>query len=219
MSDGTLYLGPKPDDAKAICVFVHGRGQSPEMMQDHVISRLSVPGVAYILPRAANGSWYAARAIDALTPTTSSQLSTALAKIHGLMGNHAKPVMLGGFSQGACVVIEYAMKFGPWNGALASLTGCRVGVPGDKRPLANLNGLPTYLTGADADPWIPAQAYGEAAQALSLARARLRSDVFPGRAHEVSDTETGVFSAMLHALISGEPLWQATSQSFAEQRR
>jgi phospholipase/carboxylesterase len=207
MTDGTLYLGAKPEDAKVICVFVHGRGQSPEMMQEHVISRLSETGVAYILPRAVNGSWYAARAVDALTETTNTQLSSALVRIHGLMNTHAKPMMLGGFSQGACVVIEYAMKYGPWNGALVSLTGCRVGVQKDDRPIVNLDGLPTYLTGADADPWIPAQAYGEAAQALSLARARLRSDVFPGRAHEVSDTEIGVFGTMLQALISGEPIW------------
>jgi phospholipase/carboxylesterase len=207
MTDGTLYLGAKPEDAKVICVFVHGRGQSPEMMQEHVISRLSETGVAYILPRAGNGSWYAARAVDALTETTNTQLSSALVRIHGLMNTHAKPMMLGGFSQGACVVIEYAMKYGPWNGALVSLTGCRVGVQKDDRPIVNLDGLPTYLTGADADPWIPAQAYGEAAQALSLARARLRSDVFPGRAHEVSDTEIGVFGTMLQALISGKPIW------------
>jgi phospholipase/carboxylesterase len=207
MTDGTLYLGAKPEDAKVICVFVHGRGQSPEMMQEHVISRLSETGVAYILPRAVNGSWYAARAVDALTETTNTQLSSALVRIHGLMNTHAKPMMLGGFSQGACVVIEYAMKYGPWNGALVSLTGCRVGVQKDDRPIVNLDGLPTYLTGADADPWIPAQAYGEAAQALSLARARLRSDVFPGRAHEVSDTEIGVFGTMLQALISGKPIW------------
>jgi phospholipase/carboxylesterase len=207
MTDGTLYLGAKPEDAKVNCIFVHGRGQSPEMMQEHVISRLSVTGVAYILPRAGNGTWYAARAVDALTETTNTQLSSALVRIHGLMNTHAKPMMLGGFSQGACVVIEYAMKYGPWNGALVSLTGCRVGVQKDDRPIVNLDGLPTYLTGADADPWIPAQAYGEAAQALSLARARLRSDVFPGRAHEVSDTEIGVFGTMLQALISGKPIW------------
>jgi phospholipase/carboxylesterase len=208
MSDSPLQLGAHVSDAKVICIFVHGRGQSPEAMQDHVIARLNVADIAVILPRASSGSWYAARAIDALTVATRSELSAALSQVNDIVrALPQKPIMLAGFSQGACLVLEYAMKFGPWNGALASFTGCRVGVVGDDRPIASLKGLPTYLTGADADPWIPTKAYGEAAQDLARAGARLRSDIFPGRDHEVSDTEIAMFKNMLAALSAGAPLW------------
>lgn len=40
-----LQLGSKLKEANTICIFVHGRGQSPEAMQDHVINRLSAPSV------------------------------------------------------------------------------------------------------------------------------------------------------------------------------
>jgi len=43
--DGTLRLGPSGSEAKVICVFVHGRGQSPGEMQSHVVARLSEQGV------------------------------------------------------------------------------------------------------------------------------------------------------------------------------
>jgi phospholipase/carboxylesterase len=76
---GALRLGSMSPEAKAICVFVHGRGQSPEEMQSHVLARLSAPGVAYVLPRAPRGVWWDARAIDPLTPVTRAQLAVALA--------------------------------------------------------------------------------------------------------------------------------------------
>jgi phospholipase/carboxylesterase len=207
LSQSPLYLGAKPEDAKAICVFVHGRGQSPEIMQDHVVSRLNVPGVAFILPRAEGESWYAARATAALTEPTRSELATALAQVHAAMSGHNVPILLAGFSQGACVAIEYAMKLGPWHGALASFTGCRVGVESADRPIKNLDAMPAYLSGSDADPWIPVVAFAQATGDLTKARARLRVDSFPGREHEVSDTEIGVLSSMLQALINGKTVW------------
>jgi phospholipase/carboxylesterase len=67
--------------------------------------------------------------------------------------------------------------------------------------------MPVYLSGADADPWIPVVAFSQAAGDLTKARARLRVDSFPGREHEVSDTEIGILSSMLRALIDGKPVW------------
>jgi phospholipase/carboxylesterase len=60
------------------------------------------------------------------------------------------------------------------------------------------------LTGADKDPWIPLPAHANAALDLAAARARLRTDVFPGRAHEVSDAEVSVLNKMLNQLASGQ---------------
>ena len=210
MADSALRIGPAADSAQAVCVFVHGRGQTPEMMQAHVLSRLSLPDVAFILPRAASGSWYQARAIDALSPATARELGASLEAIRQIMEivPQGKPLMLAGFSQGACLVIEYSLKFGPKMNGLASLTGCRVGVATDARPLSDLAGLPVYLSGSDRDPWIPATAFGEAAADLATAKARLRSDVFPGRSHEVSNDEIAVLDNMIKALVKGVEPWR-----------
>ena len=78
LDDGTLRLGPSGSEAKAICVFVHGRGQSPGEMQSRVVARLSAPSVTFVLPRAPRGAWWDARAVDPLTPVARAQLSDAL---------------------------------------------------------------------------------------------------------------------------------------------
>lgn len=206
-----LLLGAAPEEALVHCVFIHGRTQSPEDMQEQVISRLATAGVAYVLPRAAGHSWYSARATDALTDATRQQLAQSIDHIRDLVtglsrgGVHPKPLVLGGFSQGACLAMEYAMRHGPWSGAMVNLTGCRVGTPRCAQPFADLDGLPVYLTGSDKDSWIPADAMANAAEALARARARLRCDVVPDRAHEVSDHEIAAFDAMLSGM--GKRAW------------
>lgn len=205
---GPLRLGAKAAEAKAICVFVHGRGQSPEDMQSHVLARLSAPAVAFVLPRAPQGAWWDARAVDPLTPVARAQLSTALDHLAAAVAASrgelpGRPLLLAGFSQGACLAIEYLCAGLPPPDALAAFTGCRVGVAADGRSEAAPVGVPAYLSGGDADPWIPVAAFADAAQSLGRQGARLRADLFPGRGHEVSDPEIAMLDAMLNDLAAG----------------
>jgi phospholipase/carboxylesterase len=204
-----LIAGVAPAEADVLCIFVHGRTQSPEDMMEQVIGQLSVRGVSYCLPRATGNSWYAARATDALTDPTREELQKSLEYINGLVGalrragGREKPLLIGGFSQGACLSLEYAMTFGPWNGAMVNLTGCRVGQAADLRPAQDLDGMPVYLTGSDQDPWIPVSAFAEASEALGRARARLRCELFPGRTHQASEMEVAAVDAILQDLAEG----------------
>lgn len=204
----SLRCGAELSVAKALCVFVHGRGQSPEEMQARVLARLNTAGVAFVLPRAPGSSWYAAKAVDPLTPETRAALADGLAHLRMLIEDAraacpGRPLLLAGFSQGACLALEYAFSGLPAPDALVALTGCRVGVSGDTRPQALRPGLPVYLTGADADPWIPVDAFAGAALALGRGRAALRADLFPGREHEVSDPEVAMLSSILADLVAG----------------
>jgi phospholipase/carboxylesterase len=207
-SGDLMWLGAEPSTAQVMCVFVHGRGQSPEEMNEAVIRHLTVSGVAYALPRAASRSWYAARAIDPLIPQTRDELSYSLEQLRGgIAAARAKgpgrPLVLGGFSQGACLSIEHVASGRDRPDALVAFTGCRVGVPADGRPSASLGGLPVYLTGGDSDPWIPVAAFAEAAGEFGRMGASLRADVFPGRAHEVSKAEIAMFNTILSDLSTG----------------
>ena len=209
-----MQFGVRSEDARVLCVFVHGRTQSPEDMIEQVVGQLNVDGIAFVLPRARDNSWYAAKATDPLTTETREQLSASLDYINGIVrdlrraGGQEKPVLVGGFSQGACLTLEYAMKFGPWAGAMVNLTGCRVGLPADDRAFSDLNNMPVYLTGSDDDPWIPVQAFAEASEALGKARAKLRCELFPGREHQASAMEVAALDAMLSDLARGEQPFQ-----------
>jgi phospholipase/carboxylesterase len=200
-----VYLGADLAKARAICVFVHGRTQTPEDMQSQVIRHLNTAGVAYALPRQPTKSWYDAKAVDALTGTTREQLTASLdgleALVASLKAKSSAPILLGGFSQGACLSLEHVFRGGKVD-ALVALTGCRVGTPACTRPNAPLDHLPTYLTGSDDDPWIPTTAFAQTFEALSLARAHLRAESFPGRAHEVSAAEIVVLDQMFAALAA-----------------
>lgn len=203
-----LFLGVDPAKAKVLCFFVHGRNQSPEEMEAAVIRRLSAPDVAFALPRAKDKSWYTARAIDPLTDATRTELSASLqglaSAISDLRGNAPEtPLVLAGFSQGACLSLEHAFTGRAVPDAVAAFTGCRVGLPGDERFAKLRSGLHVYLSAGSADPWIPVQAFAETAAALGQAEAKLRCDVFPGRPHEVSATEIALLDGLLTDLAAG----------------
>ena len=191
--------------AQVICVLTHGRGQSPEAMEEQILWRVKAPQIAFVLPRASNGSWYDAKAVDPMTEKTSAQLAASLAQLKSIAADFPKdkPVVMAGFSQGACLTIEYALRFGGWNGALVAFTGCRVGTSADNLPRSSLTDLPAYISGSDADPWIPLFAFSQAVQELGAAQARVRADVFPKRAHEATDTEVAVLEDTLRELAAG----------------
>jgi phospholipase/carboxylesterase len=210
-----LFRGADPAKAKVLCVFVHGRNQSPEEMEAAVIRRLSARDVAFALPRAGDKTWYNARAVDSLTETTRAELAASLeglaATVLDLRGKAPDlPLVLGGFSQGACLSLEHAFSGKAAPDAVVAFTGCRVGIASDDRPHALPSGLPVYLSAGSADPWIPVAAFAGAATALGQAEARLRCDVFPGRPHEVSDAEIAMLDSVLSDLASGlVPLMEA----------
>lgn len=205
-----LRRGASGMGVRALCVLVHGRGQSPEEMESHVLRRLSAPEVAFLLPRAPGGSWYDAKAIDPLTEVTRAQLGEALVRlaeeISVLRSDFpGRPLLLAGFSQGACLSIEYVSLGVDPPQALAAFTGCRVGTSTCARPDFAPAGLPVYLSGSDGDPWIPLNAMMAAAINLGLRGTRLRADVFPGRPHEVSDAEVTMLAGALADLAAGRP--------------
>lgn len=203
-----LRRGASGSAVKALCVFVHGRGQSPEEMESHVLERLRAPGVAFALPRAPRGAWYDAKAVDPLNEGTRAQVDEALAVLDGeiaaLRAEHAGvPLLLAGFSQGACLSIEHVCRGGNAPDALVAFTGCRVGTMACERPRSAPARLPVYVSGGDADPWIPITATTEALLDLGRQRTQLRADIFPGRAHEVSAAEIAVLESTLADLASG----------------
>lgn len=210
-----LTLGVDPAKAKVLCVFVHGRNWSPEETEAAIIRRLSAADVAYVLPRAGDRTWYNARAIDPLTDGTRAELAASLeglaAAICDLRARApGLPLVLAGFSQGACLSLEHAFTGTASPDAVVAFTGCRVGVASDDRPSRLGTGLPVYLSAGSADPWIPVAAFAEAVAELGGAEARLRCDVFPGRAHEVSDAEIAMLDSVLTDLAAGRaPLMEA----------
>lgn len=204
-----VFLGAKQSDANVICVVVHGRGQSQDDMRAMIVQHCDVPNVRFALPKSDGPGWYEARAVDPLTDITRTELAAGVDQIVALVAELRAeaphlPLVLCGFSQGACTSMETLMRHPEIADAVCLFTGCRVGAPQDALPLASIPNLPIYASCGDQDPWIPATAFHHMLGELTKAGARLRSDVFPGRGHEVSATENAMLGTILKRVVAGQ---------------
>jgi predicted esterase len=188
--------------ARLGAVVVHGRAQSPAYVDDHLVSRLGLDDVAFALPAAPDGSWYPGRYFEpqeANEPWLGHALAAiddALAQL-GEAGLGPEAIVLAGFSQGACLVLEHLLRDpAPYRG-VAILTGCLIGPRDAQRALPGLRDLPIYLGTREDDEWIPAHDVRAAAQALVRAGATVSLDVRAPGPHQIDDEDVRAVRALL----------------------
>lgn len=180
--------------ANAAVVLVHGRGAGAASMLQ-LGAAIGVPGLAWLAPQAAGGTWYPQR-FNAPITANEPWLSSALARIAVTIdqieaaGIAAERIALVGFSQGACLVIEYAARNPRRWGAVGVLSGGLIGplgtvfdYPGD------LGGTPVLLGCSDVDPHIPIERVHETTNALQVWGAQVDKRVYPGMAHTINGDE------------------------------
>lgn len=212
-----LTHGVAAERARVVCLAIHGRYGAPEAMMEHLVGHLTAPDVHYVLPRCAAEGWYRAPTCAEMTAETEAEIARALdqveADVSAAMARAPEgvPLVIGGFSQGACLSIEYAAARGRWDGALFALTGCRVGACGHGRAMRDLEGLPAYVSTGSGDPFIKVAEFSETLHALARAGARVRSDLFPRSDHVMSPPEVATVDALLRRVAAGEPLFVSSA--------
>ena len=109
-----VRAGSEVARANAAVVMIHGRGATAEGMLG-LAGEFAVPGIAYVAPQAATSTWYP---YSFLAPLAQNEpaLSEALATVDRVVADivaqgvpHERIVLLG-FSQGACLALEYAAR-------------------------------------------------------------------------------------------------------------
>lgn len=208
-----LVAGAPAAAARVLCVVMHGRHGSPEVMMHELVRHLTAPHVHFVLPRAAHNCWYEARSSDSLAAQTRDRIRCGIEQIRRDIaaaqrnGAPRDRIVIGGFSQGACMTLEYAMAAGRWPGAAFGLTGFRVGCIGDERIASDLTDMPVYLSNGSRDPFITLPEFAETLRELAAAGARVRSDLFPREAHVMSPPEIATVDAILRAVADDVPLF------------
>jgi phospholipase/carboxylesterase len=163
-------------------VVVHGRGQEPVYMLEHLVLHLDAPDVAYVLPAASGGSWYPARYFDprsANEPLLSQAFEACEAAIAEVLAAGVPPerIVLAGFSQGGCLVADLLARAPrPYAGA-AILTGALIGPEHERARPAGLDGLPVFMESSRADEWVSLDHVEATARALEAAGARVELQV------------------------------------------
>lgn len=192
--------------APVAAVLVHGRDQDPEFMLD-VAQRLGLDdAIAYVLPLAADRSWYPGRFYDPMEDNepwlgwSLGAVEAAVAQARGGARSLAD-VALVGFSQGACIVAEHLARRPEPYGAAAILTGALFGTAAERLPVGSLGGLPMFFGIAQDDDWIPVDAVRATVEAFQRAGARCDLHVYDDEEHGVNDDEILAVRTLLTDLL------------------
>jgi predicted esterase len=187
------YGAPLPR-AKGAMIMLHGRGASAENILS-LAEMFAQPDFAYFAPQAAGHTWYPH---SFLAPLEANEpyLGSALAAIGDLFDRlaaenfPAQRVALLGFSQGACLSLEYAARFPRKYGAVLALTGGLIGPEGTKRDYpGSLDGTPVFIGCSDVDAHVPLARVKESTKILSSMGAQVSERIYPGMGHTINDDE------------------------------
>lgn len=186
--------GAPLEEAQAAMILLHGRGASARGMLS-MIDDVDAPGVAYLAPQAARRSWYPQSfmsPIEENEPALGSALQVVGDLVERVCTSHLteEQVVLLGFSQGACLVTEYAARHPQRYGGVVGLSGGLMGPEGtDLGGEGTLAGTPVFLGCSDQDPYIPIDRVEATAEALRHLSARVTLRVYEGATHTVNEDE------------------------------
>lgn len=202
-----LHVGAALDQAKAVVLMLHGRGASAEDILS-LSSEFKYDQVAYLAPQAAGHQWYPNRFIAPLE-SNEPYLSSALEVIGDLInhvlaaGTPQEQIVLLGFSQGACLVLEYSARKAGRYGGVIGLSGALIGPPGTARTYpGTLDKTPVLLGCSDVDFHIPIDRVIESTSVFRQLGANVTERIYPGLGHTVNEDEVGFVDDLLRSLVS-----------------
>lgn len=181
-------------EAKKAIIMLHGRGASAQSiisLQDE----LELNGAAILAPQATNNSWYP---YSFLVPVEQNQpaLDSALQLIDDIVkeivaaGIPQHEIYFLGFSQGACLALEYTARHAALFGGIMAFTG---GLIGAQLNLGNytgdFGGTPILITTGNPDPHVPLTRVEESAGILKSMNAVITLKVYEGRPHTIQQEE------------------------------
>lgn len=189
-----LTAGDPLASARAAMILVHGRGATATDIM-LLAEELAQPGFAYLAPEAANNAWYPN---SFLAPLASNEpdLSSGLALIASLLeqvnkaGIAAERVVIAGFSQGACLSLEFVARHARRYGGVIALSGGLIGPDGTPRDYAgSLAGTPNFLGCSDSDPHIPKERVLHSAEVLQALGGQVAAKLYPHMGHTINRDE------------------------------
>lgn len=200
-----LEAGAPVDEASVAMILVHGRGGSAAGILA-LAAELERPQLAYLAPQASGGSWYP-QSFLAAQEQNEPGLSSGLALIGSLvdrLGEASIPearLILGGFSQGACLALEFAARNARRYGGVFGLTGGLIGPAGTARDYpGSFDGAPVFLGASNPDPYVPWERVEETSRVFSDMEAEVTKREYSGMGHTVNQDEVEVIRRMIDDL-------------------
>lgn len=202
-----MFRGMPLEKATSAMVMVHGRGSDPEGIFA-IMSHLNAEGMAFVAPSAVGGSWYPQRFLAPKKlnePYLSSALEAVAEAVNAIVavGIPLERIVLLGFSQGACLALEYAARSVQRYGGVVALSG---GLIGDDSELngyvGDFAGTPIFLGCSDVDMHIPQARVHQSAAILQQLGAQVTTQIYPNFGHTINMDEVVHINGMLSAIVT-----------------
>ncbi len=173
---------------------IHGRGGSAQDILS-LAGYFNVANFAILAPQARNSAWYP---LPFLAPPAKNEpgLSSALQLFKDIVediksqGISEENIYFLGFSQGACLSLEFAARNATRYGGIVALTG---GLIGDKLYTQNysgdLAGTPVFIASSDPDPFVPIERVYATTTILKSMNAVVTEKIYPGMGHTINQDE------------------------------
>lgn len=206
LSDGSdlqlRWTGAPLESARAAVLLFHGRGGSAADILG-LSSVVNVENVAFLAPEAPGNTWYPYSFLAPLVrnePALSGALDVVKRSVAVLTeaGLGLGRVVLAGFSQGACLSLEYAGRNVGRYGGVVALSGGRIGPLGMSwSEEGDFAGTPIFLGCSDVDTHIPLERVQESSAHFRNRGAAVIERIYPGMGHTINEDEIRVFQQIV----------------------
>ncbi len=203
-----IAAGAAVVDARAVVILVHGRGATAASILT-LAEEFGQPDLAYLAPQAAGNTWYPYSFLEPLErnePYLSSALNAVGAVVDHAAAARVAPerIALLGFSQGACLALEYAARHAQRYGGVIGLSGGLIGADETPRDYAgSMEGTPVFLGCDDHDFHVPKARVDQTAVVLERLGAMVDKRLYRGMGHTVNRDEIAAVTVLLRGIEAG----------------
>jgi predicted esterase len=188
-------------------LMIHGRGASADDILG-LADEFDDFGLHFIAPQAAGNTWYPQRFIAPIKQNE-PHLSSALRLMGSILeevvaeGVPYERLFLLGFSQGACLSLEYAARNPRRYGGVFGLSGGLIGPEGGlPEHSGDLAATPVFLGCSDVDFHIPKSRVHESAEQFRRMNAEVAEKLYPGMAHTIVQDEIEIIRRIISEAIA-----------------
>jgi len=202
-----LMDGTSLSKARLAMVMIHGRGATAADILS-LQTELEAEGIAYLAPQAKGNSWYP---YSFLAPLAHNEpaLSNSLAVIGGVLtylreqGIDPSQIMLLGFSQGACLSLEYAARHAQRYAGIVGLSGGLIGPDETPRNYSgSLEGTPIFLGCSTTDLHIPKERVDETQIVFEQLGGRVTKRFYSNMGHTINSDELDFVRTMVQTAMN-----------------
>lgn len=197
-----ILAGSNVKNAKKALIMLHGRGGTAEDIMG-LSGHLGVQDFSLVAPQATSHSWYP---YSFLAPPDQNEpwLSSALDVVNDVVSDLNKEgitsdrIYFLGFSQGACLTLEFVARNARKWGGVVAFTG---GLIGDKiyteKYRGDFQGTPILIGTSDPDPHVPVSRVLSSAKILRSMNADVTEKVYPDMGHTINAEELALANTLV----------------------